>query len=74
MSQIGRRIASEGYAVLVPNPFYRTAKAPVFDNPSGFNFDNPEDRAKLPPLTGPLQAAGAAAHPNLCRDGKVNLK
>src|SRR5580693_2538436 len=60
MRQIARRIASEGYSVLVPNPFYRTAKAPVFDNPSGFNFDNPEDREKLPPLTGPLQAAGAA--------------
>ena len=60
MRQIARRIASEGYSVLVPNPFYRTAKAPVFDNPSGFNFDNPEDRAKLPPLTGPVTAAGAA--------------
>jgi carboxymethylenebutenolidase len=33
MRQIGRRIVSEGYAVLVPNPFYRTAKAPVFDTP-----------------------------------------
>ena len=60
MRQIGRRIASEGYAVLVPNPFYRTAKAPVFDNPSAFDFSNPADTAKLPPLTGPLQAAGAA--------------
>src|SRR6266436_3303653 len=47
MRQFARRIASEGYAVLVPNPFYRTAKAPVFDNPASFNFDNPEDRAKL---------------------------
>ena len=60
MRQIARRIASEGYSVLVPNPFYRTAKAPVFDNPSSFNFENPEDRAKLPPLTGPITAAGAA--------------
>jgi carboxymethylenebutenolidase len=60
MRQFARRIAADGYSVLVPNPFYRTAKAPVFDNPAGFNFDNPEDRAKLPPLTGPLQAAGAA--------------
>jgi carboxymethylenebutenolidase len=60
MRQIGRRIASEGYAVLVPNPFYRTAKAPVFDNPAAFDFSNPADTAKLPPLTGPLQAAGAA--------------
>jgi carboxymethylenebutenolidase len=60
MRQFARRIALEGYSVLVPNPFYRTAKAPVFDNPSSFNFDNPEDRAKLPPLTGPLTATGAA--------------
>ena len=60
MRQIARRTASEGYSVLVPNPFYRTAKAPVFDNPSSFNFENPEDRAKLPPLTGPITAAGAA--------------
>jgi len=60
MRQFARRIASEGYAVLVPNPFYRTAKAPVFDNPSSFDFGNEADRAKLPPLTGPLNAAGAA--------------
>jgi carboxymethylenebutenolidase len=60
MRQIGRRIAAGGYAVLVPNPFYRTAKAPVFDNPSGFDFGNPADTAKLPPLIGPLNAPGAA--------------
>jgi carboxymethylenebutenolidase len=60
MRQIGRRIASEGYVALVPNPFYRTARAPVFENPASFNFDNPEDRAKLPPLIGPVTAPGAA--------------
>jgi carboxymethylenebutenolidase len=60
MREFARRIAADGYSVLVPNPFYRTAKAPVFDNPAAFNFDNPADRAKLPPLTGPLMAAGAA--------------
>jgi carboxymethylenebutenolidase len=60
MRQFARRIASEGYSVLVPNPFYRTAKAPVFDNPSAFDFSNDADRAKLPPLMGPLNAAGAA--------------
>jgi carboxymethylenebutenolidase len=56
----GRRLAAEGYSVLVPNPFYRTAKAPVFSDVSSFNFQNDADRAKLPPLTGPLNAAGAA--------------
>jgi carboxymethylenebutenolidase len=60
MRQFAKRIASEGYAVLVPNPFYRSAKAPVFDNASAFDFSKEADRAKLPPLTGPLNAAGAA--------------
>jgi len=59
MRQFARRIAAEGYSVLVPNPFYRTAKAPVFDNPSTFDFTNQADTAKLPPLTGPLNAPGA---------------
>jgi carboxymethylenebutenolidase len=59
MRQFARRIAAEGYSVLVPNPFYRTAKAPVFENASTFNFGNPADTAKLGPLTGPLNAPGA---------------
>src|SRR5258706_11807886 len=41
MRDIGKRIAAQGYSVLVPNPFYRVAKAPVFDDPSKFNFGNP---------------------------------
>lgn len=60
MRDIGRRLAAEGYAVLVPNPFYRVAKAPVFDNASWFNFQDPADRAKLQPLMGSVNAAGAA--------------
>jgi carboxymethylenebutenolidase len=60
MRDIGKRIAAEGYAVLVPNPFYRVAKAPVFENASNFNFQNQSDRAKLTPLMGSIQAAGAA--------------
>ena len=57
--EFGKRLAASGYAVLVPNPFYRTAKAPVFGDISSFNFQNEADRAKLPPLVGPLNAAGA---------------
>jgi carboxymethylenebutenolidase len=60
MREIARRLAAEGYSVLVPNPFYRVAKAPVFQNASTFNFGNPEDRAKLGPLMGSVTAAGAA--------------
>ena len=32
--EMARRLASEGYAVLVPNVFYRTRKPPVFDFPA----------------------------------------
>ena len=49
---MGRRLAALGYTVLVPNPFYRTHKAPVIEGP--FDFSKPEDRAKLGPLTAPL--------------------
>ena len=60
MRDIGKRIAAEGYSVLVPNPFYRVAKAPVIEDPSSFSFSNPTDRAKLTPLMGSIGAAGAA--------------
>ena len=42
---MGRRLAAQGYVVLVPNPFYRSAKAPVIGD--NFDFSNPEQRAKL---------------------------
>jgi len=57
---VGKRLAAEGYSVLVPNPFYRVAKAPVFTDVSNFNFSNPTDRAKLQPLMASITAAGAA--------------
>ena len=60
MRDIGKRIAAEGYSVLVPNPFYRVAKAPVFDSASSFNFQNQADMAKLRPLMGSVNAPGAA--------------
>ena len=60
MHGFARRIAAEGYSVLVPNPFYRTAKAPVFEDPSKFDFSNQADRAKLGSFTGPLNEPGAA--------------
>jgi carboxymethylenebutenolidase len=60
MRDIGKRIAAEGYAVLVPNPFYRVAKAPGTPDPSSFDFQNQADMAKLRPLMGSINAAGAA--------------
>jgi len=60
MRDIGKRIAAEGYSVLVPNPFYRVAKAPVFDNPSSFDFQNQADMAKVKTLMASVNAPGAA--------------
>ncbi len=60
MRDIGKRIAAEGYSVLVPNPFYRMAKAPVFTDISTFSFANKDDMAKLGPLMGSINAPGAA--------------
>src|SRR2546429_3116109 len=60
MRDIGKRIAADGYSVLVPNPFYRVAKAPVFDNPSSFDFQNQADMAKLKSLMASVNATGAA--------------
>jgi carboxymethylenebutenolidase len=60
MRDIAKRLAGEGYSVLVPNPFYRVAKAPVFENASNFDFADPPQRAKLTPLMGSINAEGAA--------------
>lgn len=59
MRDIGRRIAAEGYSVLVPNPFYRIGKAPLFTNAAVFDFQNQDDMAKLRPLMASVNAAGA---------------
>jgi carboxymethylenebutenolidase len=59
MRGIARRIAAEGYSVVVPNPFYRVARAP-FSDASTFNFQNPDDMAKLRPLMASVNATGNA--------------
>ncbi len=57
MRTMARRLAASGYSVLVPNPFYRVSKAP-FTDASKFNFQNPDDMAKLRPLMGSVNAPG----------------
>lgn len=56
--EMGKRLASSGYVVLVPNLYYRVKKAPVVDG--AFNFANPEDRAKLTPLRASVTPDGTA--------------
>jgi carboxymethylenebutenolidase len=57
MRDIAKRLAAEGYSVLVPNPFYRVARAP-FSDASKFNFQNQDDMAKLRPLMASVNASG----------------
>ncbi len=57
MREMAKRLAAEGYSVLVPNPFYRVSKPPFTD---ASNFDFSKDRAKITPLMASIGADGAA--------------
>ena len=59
--KFGHRLAASGYSVLIPNPFYRTAKAPVYteEEISKLDFRNPAARQKMAADTGPMNAPGA---------------
>src|ERR1700730_13656489 len=52
MRDMAKRLAANGYAVLVPNPYYRTTKAPGL--PSTLGFTSPEDKAKIARVRDPL--------------------
>jgi carboxymethylenebutenolidase len=52
--QMARRLAESGYAVLVPNPFYRTRPAPVV--PAGATLQDEKTRTTLFALMGTLSA------------------
>jgi carboxymethylenebutenolidase len=52
MRAMAKRLAMNGFTVLVPNPFYRSTKAPGIS--PGFDFGNPADRAKLDAFRAPM--------------------
>ncbi len=58
MREMGKRLAAQGYSVLVPNPFYRMGKAPFWTDASSVDFG--KDRAKIGPLMGSVTAIGNA--------------
>lgn len=49
---MAKRLAAKGYVVLLPNPFYRTGKAPLFDFVP--NFTDPRTINRFKELAGPL--------------------
>ena len=65
---MGKRLAAQGYVVLVPNPFYRVKRSPVVD-PS-LDFNKPEDRAKI---MDPANRKGMDA-PGIDRDAVAFIK
>ena len=54
---MGRRLAAQGYVVLVPNPFYRKGRADAV-GADKFDFAKPEERAKLMPIAGSITGPG----------------
>lgn len=60
---MARRLAAEGYAVLVVNPYYRDARAPVMATFA--EFRTPEGQAKVGPMRAKLTADAVTS------DGKV---
>lgn len=50
--EMGRRLAAQGYTVLVPNPFYRTKRAPIVTGP--FDFGDKAAMGKLMELKAAL--------------------
>jgi carboxymethylenebutenolidase len=52
MREMAKRLARDGYTVLVPNPFYRSTKAPGLS--LDFDFSSPADRAKLDAYRAPM--------------------
>jgi carboxymethylenebutenolidase len=43
--EMGKRLAAQGYVVLVPNPYYRAQKAPVVEG--AFDFNSKDDMARI---------------------------
>lgn len=76
MQQMAARLAGEGHAVLVVNPFYRTGKAPI--TPPGAPFDD-VFRAKIGPARALLTPEAVARDANayvgfLDAQGEVDRK
>ena len=57
MREMAKRLATEGgYSVLVPNPYYRVGKAPMWTDASKVDFA--AERGKINPLMASINAAG----------------
>ena len=62
MRVMSRRLAAEGYTVLLPNPFYRTGRSPIWTFPRNPAEQRTQDR--LEELRGPLTPEARTADAN----------
>lgn len=76
-----RRLADEGYAVLLPNPFYRTGRPPIWPFPRNPDEQRTKDRMEelRAPLTEEARTADASAYVDRLREqpgvrqGKIGI-
>jgi carboxymethylenebutenolidase len=54
---MGKRLAGDGFVVLMPNPFYRVSRVPVYHDP--FKFGEEKTAARMADLRPSVTAAGA---------------
>src|SRR5215831_12615173 len=55
--EMAKRLAGEGFVVLVPNPFYRVSRTPVYPDP--FKFGEEKTTARMAEVRPSVTAAGA---------------
>jgi dienelactone hydrolase len=55
--EMAKKLAAEGYAVLVPNPFYRVGRAPLYEN---FTFGEEKTTARMNELRPSVTPSGVA--------------
>jgi carboxymethylenebutenolidase len=60
MRDMAKRLAAEGYSVLVPNLFYRVSKAPQFTTAANVDFKDQDTLAKIRLLMSSVQSADNA--------------
>ena len=54
---MGKRLASDGFVVLIPNPFYRVSRVPVYHTP--FKFGEEKTAARMEEIRSAVTGAGA---------------
>jgi carboxymethylenebutenolidase len=60
MRDMARRLAAQGYSVLVPNPFYRVSRAPQFETAATLDFSDQAVLTQVRSLMASISAPGRA--------------